>query len=66
MRSASSVADAVSDADGGRAHVSAVQSGGARHHAWCLRAARPFLLALGVVLALAAASRVRDPPRQTV
>ena len=66
MLSASSLADAVIDADGGMAHVSAVQSGGARPQALFLRAARPFFLALCVVLALAAASRFRDTQRQTV
>ena len=66
MMAASSLADAVIDANGGMAHVSAVQSGGARHHAWFLRSERPFCLARCVVLALAAASRCRETPRQTV
>ena len=66
MQSASAVADAVLDADGGRAPVEAVQRGGARHHAWCLRSAWPCCLARCVVLALAAANRCRETPRHTV
>jgi hypothetical protein len=40
--------------------------GGARHQPLFLRSIMSFLLALGVALALAATSRVRDNQRQTV